>query len=97
MKKVKAQKPQMEDKKKFKKTKTEKEVSDKNSTDKDTIDKKSVHHGSKIKGALKKPKEDKISKGYENGKVSGAKPVKNVKQKELDRDSLRELKGKYRA
>ena len=87
----------MEDKKKFKKTKTEKEVSDKNSTDKDTIDKKSVHHGSKIKGTMHKGKEVKDDKAFKNGKVSGAKPVKNVKQKELDRDSLKELKGKYRA
>jgi hypothetical protein len=85
---------------KFSKYKTEKEVSDKNSTDKDTIDKKSWHHGSKAKGVLKKGKEEKISTGYKNGKVSGARlkpkndPAFSKKTSEEERREL--LRKKYR-
>jgi hypothetical protein len=92
--------PQMKDKGKFAKYKTEKEVSNKNSTDKDTMDKKSVHHGSKVKGTLKKGKEEKISSGFKNGKVSGARlkpkadPAFSKKTSEEERREL--LRKKYR-
>ena len=99
MKKNKAQKPQMKDKSKFKKTKKEAEVSDKNSTDKDTMDKKSVHHGSKIPKTMKKGKEEKVSSAFKNGKVSGAKvkdkdPAFSKKTTFEERKEL--LRKKYR-